>query len=75
MKLKNCDVSVCMITYNHENFIRKAIESIFNQEFSGLIELIICDDNSTDNTGKEILNVKNNVPDNIFIKYLFIFFW
>mgnify|MGYP003657181370 CR=1 FL=1 len=63
------DISVCMITYNHEKFIRKAIESIFDQEFYGLLEFIICDDNSSDRTNNEILKLKNNSPYNVTVKH------
>ena len=43
-------VSICMITYNHESFIRKAIEGVLMQKTNFCIELIIGDDCSTDNT-------------------------
>lgn len=43
-------VSVVLITYNHENYIRQAIESILFQEFKGELEIIIADDCSTDQT-------------------------
>lgn len=45
-------VSVCMIAYNHELFIRKAIEGILMQKTIFPIELIIGEDYSTDNTRK-----------------------
>ncbi len=43
-------VSVCMITYGHEAFIKKAIEGILSQQTSFNFELIIADDCSPDNT-------------------------
>lgn len=43
-------VSVCMITYNHEKFIRQAIESVLCQRTNFQYELIIGEDGSTDNT-------------------------
>ena len=47
-------ITVCMATYNGERYLREQIDSILNQEFkenSDLeLELVISDDNSTDNT-------------------------
>ena len=42
-------VSVVMITYNHEKFIKEALESIFSQKTNFHYELIISNDCSTDN--------------------------
>lgn len=43
-------VSVCMIAYNHEPYIRQAIESILSQDVDFPIELVIGDDCSPDGT-------------------------
>ena len=43
-------VSVCMIAYKHEAYIRQAIESILTQEADFPIELVIGDDCSPDGT-------------------------
>lgn len=48
-------VSVCMITYNHENFVSQAIESVLMQRTNFVFELVIGDDCSTDRT-REIVN-------------------
>ncbi len=48
-------VSVLMGSYNHQNYIGEAIESVLNQTFPDL-ELIIVDDYSTDNSRKIIEN-------------------
>lgn len=45
-------VSVCMITYNHENYISQAIEGVLIQKTSFPIELIIGEDYSSDETKK-----------------------
>lgn len=42
--------SVMMLTYNHEPYIRQAIESVLQQNTWFPFELIICDDCSTDGT-------------------------
>lgn len=43
-------LSVCMITYNHERYVRHAIESVLMQETDFEIEIIVGDDCSTDHT-------------------------
>jgi len=43
-------VSICIITYNHQNYIRKAIEGVLMQKINFGIELIIGEDFSTDST-------------------------
>jgi glycosyltransferase involved in cell wall biosynthesis len=62
-------LSVCLITYNHEKFIRQAIEGILMQEINFKWELIIADDCSTDKTREIILEYKKQYPD--FIKLIF----
>jgi glycosyltransferase involved in cell wall biosynthesis len=42
-------ISVCIPTYNAARYLREAIESVLQQEFSDY-ELVICDDASTDDT-------------------------
>ncbi len=56
-------VSVCMITYNHENFIEQAIESIIQQKTSFCFELIIGEDASTDKTLSICQQLANKYPD------------
>ncbi len=43
-------ISILLITYNHENYIQKAIESVLMQRSCEPFEIIVCDDCSTDNT-------------------------
>jgi glycosyltransferase involved in cell wall biosynthesis len=59
------DISVCMITYNHERFIKQAIESILEQETVFSFNLIIADDGSKDNTAAICRNLKEKYPDKI----------
>lgn len=50
-------ISVLLSTYNNENTIENAVESILNQVGVDL-ELLICDDYSTDSTSEKIENLK-----------------
>ena len=43
-------VSVIMITYSHEDYIKQAIEGVLMQEYKGEIELIVSNDKSPDGT-------------------------
>ena len=51
-------ISVIIPTYNSENTIKKAINSIFIQSIKNFIEIIVIDDNSSDNTIKVIEEMK-----------------
>ena len=48
-------VSICVITYNQENYIRETLDSIISQKTSFPIEIIIGDDCSTDKTKKILM--------------------
>ena len=58
-------LSVCMITYNHEFYIREAIESVIKQKTSFRIELVIGEDCSTDKTRDICILYKAKYPDKI----------
>jgi glycosyltransferase involved in cell wall biosynthesis len=62
-------VSICCITYNHENYIRDAIEGFLIQETSFPIEIIIHDDASTDRTAQIIQEYEDKYPD-LFVTVL-----
>jgi glycosyltransferase involved in cell wall biosynthesis len=61
----NIKASVSMITYNHEEFIAKAIDSILMQETNFAYEFIIGEDYSTDNTRNIVVDYKERYPDKI----------
>ena len=56
-------VSICCLTYNHENYIRTAIESFLMQETSFPIEIVIHDDGSTDRTAEIVASYQSERPD------------
>jgi glycosyltransferase involved in cell wall biosynthesis len=56
-------LSVCLITYNHVNYIEQAIEGVLMQKTNFAFELIIADDYSTDGTRDIIKNYKKKYPD------------
>lgn len=55
-------VSVLCITYNHENYIAKAIESFLMQELDAPFEILIHDDASKDETGNIIRYYQSLYP-------------
>ena len=61
-------LSVCLITYNHANYIEQAIEGVLMQSVNFSWELIIADDFSTDGTREILLKYKEKYPN--FIKLL-----
>lgn len=67
---QNPIVSVCMITYAHEKFIREAIEGVLMQECNFEVELIIANDCSPDNTDEVIQDILNNHHKSHWIKYI-----
>lgn len=58
-----CVVSVWIVTYNHEQFIAEAIESVLNQKTDFDFKIIIGEDCSTDRTREIVKDYKNRYPD------------
>jgi len=67
MELKNPYLSVCMISYNHEKFIGKAIESVLMQKTTFPVELIISEDCSSDSTRNICIEYQRGNPDKIIL--------
>lgn len=53
-------VSVCMITYNHENYIKQSVLGVLNQITDYELEIIVVDDCSTDNTYELLKGLAQN---------------
>lgn len=58
-------VSIWMVTYNHEDYISQAIESVLMQKTDFRYHLFIGEDCSTDNTGKICQDYANKYPEKI----------
>ena len=56
-------LTICVITYNHEKYIKKCLESIINQKTNYKFKVIVCDDCSTDGSMKIIEEYENKYPD------------
>lgn len=56
-------VSVCVVTYNHEKYIRQCLQSIVEQKTDFRFEVIVGEDCSTDGTRAIVLEFAEKYPD------------
>lgn len=63
------EISIIVLAYNHQDFIEKNLDGIFMQDYTGSVELIICNDASTDATDSVIQNKILQKPPNVQVKY------
>lgn len=59
MDKSNYKVSVRLITYNHQEFISETVQSVLDQKTNFLVELVIGDDFSKDNTRELLKDFKS----------------
>lgn len=62
-------LSVCLVAYNHERFIRQAIEGVLSQKCNFSFELIIANDCSSDKTDAIVRDVISVQREGITITY------
>mgnify|MGYP003616038683 CR=1 FL=1 len=62
-------VSVCMSTYNHEEYIEEALNSVLEQECDFEYEIILSNDQSSDNTHAVITKYIENHPKGNKVRY------
>ncbi len=62
-------VSVVMLAYNHERYIREALESVLAQKADFTMEILIHDDASTDRTAMIIKEYEDRYPNIIKAVY------
>lgn len=57
-------VSICVVTFNHRAYIDDCLEGCVGQTLrQGRIEVVVCDDGSTDGTAERILEWQARHPD------------
>lgn len=61
--MMNEGISVIIPTYNSEAYIAEAIQSVIDQNYHGKVEIIVCDDGSTDNS----LSIAESFGDKVVI--------
>jgi glycosyltransferase involved in cell wall biosynthesis len=63
MNIQRPTVSICCITYNHEQFLIQAIESVLMQRTDFEVEMVIGEDCSPDNTRAVALEYERRYPN------------
>lgn len=59
------EISVCIVTYNQERYIRQCVESALNQDVSVPFEIVIGDDGSQDKTRAILTDLQAQHPHKI----------
>lgn len=64
--MQNIEVSIVIPTYNRANSLKETLESLFLQNFpANKYEILICDDNSSDNTEEVVKELMRNKQHNL----------
>ena len=58
-------VSICVVTYNHQNYIKQCLDGVLMQECNFEYEVLLGEDNSTDTTRKLCIEYAERFPDKI----------
>lgn len=66
---KACDVTILVAVYNHEKYLKAAIDSVLAQIIDCRYEVIIIDDYSTDSSRAMLRDVEPSLPPNYRIIY------
>jgi glycosyltransferase involved in cell wall biosynthesis len=61
--LKNCIVSVCVQTYNHEKYLSDCLDSILKQKTNFNFEILLGEDGSNDKTRQICIQYAERFPD------------
>ena len=60
---EKCMVSVSLLTYNHEDYIRQCLDGIVNQKTNFAFEVVVGDDCSSDGTREILREYEKKYPD------------
>ncbi len=63
--MEEIKVSVAIITYGHEKYIKRALDSVIDQEVNFKFEIVIGEDCSPDGTSEILLEYKERYPEMI----------
>jgi glycosyltransferase involved in cell wall biosynthesis len=63
MNRESVELSVALITYNHRNYIEKALDSILKQNTNFRYEIVIGEDCSTDGTREVVIDYQQKYPE------------
>lgn len=66
---KKCDITILIAVYNHEKYLKTAIDSVLAQEIKCSYEVIIVDDFSTDSSRAMLKEMEPSLPENYKIIY------
>ena len=62
-------ISICIVTYNHEEYIRQCIEGVLQQDVDFEYEIVVGEDCSTDNTRSIIEELVAQHPNKLRVQY------
>lgn len=67
--ISDCFVSISYVTFNHEKFIKRALNSFISQETDFKFEILVTDDASTDGTASILREYQSAYPEIIKVNF------
>jgi abequosyltransferase len=61
-------LSVCIPTYNRVEYLTKALQSVIEQADPALVEIVVCDNDSTDGTAEVVAQIARDYPNLRYIQ-------
>gem|GEM_PF-3002225 len=62
-KTGRAKLSICIPTYNRVEYLTKALQSIIEQADPSLVEIVVCDNHSTDGTTEVVAQIARDYPN------------